>query len=510
MTDWNYDPLDPSMMRDRYQATRPPIDWEWLRAAIVRPLGSFGPFDLVEIRGDFVRDTRAIDYCEGGNPARYPFLPDAPRPLLVVDERLEVEDQVATAHHEATEYLAMRYEGLTYDDAHTLRANPAEMELRRAIRGGQFLVGQLAADVARWQALQPTPKRIVPVVLGDAIEAADEILEKVYGVVAKALNPLNGHDFDIIVERLARRLERVTGAAETEAVRAALRELDIDWTVATPQRINAAIFSAKQQLGRVPEAVLDDVTRQIGSAAKPLVVHTRSAMRSRFSLKIPASLSDMDEQIIEFARTSTSLFVRDSYGKRSDFMDATVRGIVARGMEAGLDSNTIGGKIAASLEGGPAARDLNYWRTVASTFSGRARSYAQIGAMAEAEIQFCRWDAVLDMASCDICRFMDRKTWSTTDAMAKIERVMALPDPEDIVGASPFLAQGKNGAGQEVIYYKTPDGRRIEVAEVVKPAEGLKDKLGTYRQMLTDAQLNGAGIMEPPAHHRCRCVITTF
>ena len=81
--------------------------------------------------------------------------------------------------------------------------------------------------------------------------------------------------------------------------------------------------------------------------------------------------------------------------------------------------------------------------------------------------------------------------------MAKIERVMALPDPEDIVGASPFLAQGKNGAGQEVIYYKTPDGRRIEVAEVVKPAEGLKDKLGTYRQMLTDAQLNGAGIMEP-------------
>jgi hypothetical protein len=341
------------------------------------------------------------------------------------------------------------------------------------------------------------------------IQAVDDLLLKAFGVVAKGLNPLKTADFDVIVARLARSLERVTGAAETEAVRGALHELDIDWKLATPDKINHAIWLARQQLGRVPEAVLEDVDRQLGTAAKPLVSGTRAGMRSKFGLDIPASLSDTDERIIQFARESTTMFVRDAYGRRTDALDGHVRGLVAEGMESGFDAKTIGEKVARTITVGAEARPPSYWQMVAATFAANARTYAQVNAFSEAQIEVYRLDAVMDMMTCEVCRCMDGRIWTTSAAMDHIQRVMALPEPEDIVAASPWLAQGKNGQGQDVIYYKLADGSRKEVAEVLKPAEGLKDKVGSYREIMNSGALQDAGIMGSPFHARCRCILTT-
>lgn len=343
-----------------------------------------------------------------------------------------------------------------------------------------------------------------------SIVAADEILLKVYGIQKAKLNPLKDKDFLKIVERLAKKLDKIAGPSEAKAVTAALNSLDIDWTKASAAQVNKAIKAAQSSLSLVPVAVMGGVAGQLTTSSGPLVAGTRLAALKRHKLKIGTAMNKLDVRVAEYISNSTTMFVRDAYGRRVDDLSVVVQDVVARGVNAGLDSNAIGTAIASQVTSGQAARGLEYWRTVSSVFSARGRSYAQISAFSEAEITKYQWDGVIDGRSCSICRYMDGKVWSTTEGVEQIEKVMALDDPEKIVDASPFLRQGKDEDGKPYIYMQNSKGERRNVAEIIKSAEGQKDKIGSYREVMSHKDLTSAGVSACPAHPRCRCDLVTL
>ena len=91
------------------------IPKELLSKIYIKRIGSLSKFNLNLIDSDTVRDYIDIDFVEGGNPARYDYIPQND---FWVESTLKLNDITATFIHEITEYLLMRFKGQSYDSAH--------------------------------------------------------------------------------------------------------------------------------------------------------------------------------------------------------------------------------------------------------------------------------------------------------------------------------------------------------------------------------------------------------
>jgi hypothetical protein len=140
-----FDPLNPDM-RDYHNDGRTMVPVGFMDRVLIRSLGEYDGFDVWEVDGETIRNELCQDFCEGGNSARYGFIP---LDQIWIESRLEPTDQVPVILHEHFECVEMMTNGASYDDAHD-RANVKEHELRRAISSGAFDVGQLASDIAAW------------------------------------------------------------------------------------------------------------------------------------------------------------------------------------------------------------------------------------------------------------------------------------------------------------------------------------------------------------------------
>jgi SPP1 gp7 family putative phage head morphogenesis protein len=342
---------------------------------------------------------------------------------------------------------------------------------------------------------------------GAGADVAEELLREVYRMdVAKALNPLDERDFLVIVQRIGRALQGVSRDAEADALRRALDTLDVDWPSLTPAAHAEVIRAAKKALGSAEAKVLPRVDRVFEVEAKNVVERSRRSAVKQFGLTIGTDTSKTDERIAKFVRESQGNFIRDEYGRRQEDFSERARDIVASGLERGLGRDDIATELGADLITAAANRTQAYWETVAMSFANRGRTYTQLAAFDEAEIQRYRFEAVLDEVTSEACRFMHGRVFSVERAMKRFRAVERARDPERIQDLQPWVQVGADDDGNQVLFYEK-GGRRRVVAQVDEPSVGESDEVGGYSRELSPDELEAAGVTMPPLHGRCRSTI---
>ncbi|MBI5549508.1 MAG: hypothetical protein HY901_36945 [Deltaproteobacteria bacterium] len=344
-------------------------------------------------------------------------------------------------------------------------------------------------------------------VFREGAEAAEAILRDVYRVdVTKALDPLDRTDFLTIVQRLSSALRGVTRSAEADALRRAIRELDVDWPHLSGEAHGEVIRASRQALESLATQVLPQVNQVFEVEADRVVRASKKATVRRFELSIGTDLSRTDERIARFVRESQGNFVRDEYGRRREAFSKRAREIVASGIEGGVGRDDISEALSTSLAEQGLTRSRAYWDMVSMVFANRARTTTELAAFEEAGIEQYRFEAVLDEVTSEVCRFMHGRVFTVAKAMDRFRKGERARDPELIRETQPFIQVGADEDGNEVLFYERGDRRRT-VARVDEAGFGERDAVGSYSDGLSNKQLEAAGVSAPPLHGQCRSTI---
>lgn len=333
--------------------------------------------------------------------------------------------------------------------------------------------------------------------------AADGILDVLGVPVAKALELGSARGLDAAVARLAAELRRHASRPETDAVRAAIAVLDVDWPNTTAAQRRALLAQARDAAGRALVEVPQRIEAPLGRAAERVVAAGRSDARRDQRLAIAADFNAVDRRAVAFIRRSTALFVRDELGRRADAMTERARDIVARGLERGLGRDDIAEELATAAEGTLLTSGRPYWEVVAASFVGEGRSLSQISAYAEAGIERYVLSAILDEHTTDTCRFLDGKVLQTADALRTFDRLDRATEPMAIKDVRPWVHERAGEDGKRTLVVER--GRESTLLGVVeRSGVGARDDRGAYSRAVSSRDLAPAGIGFPPFHGLCR------
>jgi SPP1 gp7 family putative phage head morphogenesis protein len=338
-----------------------------------------------------------------------------------------------------------------------------------------------------------------------AREIADELLERYYGLpIEKALDLHTRGGFDLAVARLSAELRRETTAADADALRIALRVLDVDWRHTSAEQRRDLVARAMAASGRATALVPKRIEAVFGKKADQILAATRRDARGRQRLVIGADFNAVDRRIVGHVASSQALFVTDEYGRRQVEAGHRARSVVARGIEQGLGRDDIAADLQRELGQVLTGRSARYWDVVASAFTANTRSYGQMSAYAEAGIDRYRVSAVLDEATTDTCRFLDGKVLSVRAALNRFDQVEQLEDPDAIKNASPWVREGTDETTGRRQLFVTRGTDRHQLAQIERSGLGTRDDRGSFVDALAEPQLDELGIGFPPYHGHCR------
>ena len=98
-------------------------------------IGAYLGYTFYYVNGRYLRDTIDVDFCEGGNPGRYAYIP---LDEIWIDNVLEKEDIYATMVHEYLEMKRMINYNWSYNRAHDYAAG-VESIIRNKKYKGTFI-----------------------------------------------------------------------------------------------------------------------------------------------------------------------------------------------------------------------------------------------------------------------------------------------------------------------------------------------------------------------------------
>jgi SPP1 gp7 family putative phage head morphogenesis protein len=339
--------------------------------------------------------------------------------------------------------------------------------------------------------------------LHEAGAAADELLGPL-AAVTKALDLGTPRGFDRAVALLAARLRRAVGTADVDAVRAAVRVLDVDWTGTTPAQRRRLVADALVAAGRATAIIPERIRVPFGEAAQQVVAATRTQARRAQGLAIAADFNTLDRRVIRHVVQSQGNFVRDEYGRRIAGFGEDARRVVGTGLEQGLGRDDIAAELERAARAALVERAPFYWEVVAATFVGQGRSFAQMSSYAEAGIERYVIEAVLDEQTTNICRFLHGKSFSVGDALQRFEQVERAERPEDIKQLIPWVRESLDPETGNPLLWVDGSGGRTTIAEVTRSAMGTRDDRGEFRRVASDGVLREVGVGVPPFHGLCR------
>ncbi len=170
----------------------------------------------------------------------------------------------------------------------------------------------------------------------------------------------------------------------------------------------------------------------------------------------------------------------------------------------GLGNNDIAQQLHKAAKSKFINRSKFYWEIVANSFIGRGRAFATLSSFNEAGINRYVFEAVLDEATTEPCRFYHGKTFTTGRGLELFEDAEARPDlVKDIV---PWIRKGRDDNGNQFLYIRR--GETItKLADIVKSGMERRDTIGRYSNALNESQLSALGVVMPPLHGLCRSTI---
>ena len=194
-------------------------------------------------------------------------------------------------------------------------------------------------------------------VVARARRVADALAaELLHEPVAKAMDLGTPRGFDRAVASLAAELRRQASRPERDAVREAVRVLDIDWRRTTPAQRRRLVSEAMNAAGRATALIPARIQATLGPAADEVISATRSHGRRVQGLAIGAEFNAVDRRIAAHVTRTQVNFVTDELGRRVEGFGAEARRIVAEGLEAGLGRDDLSAALQAAAAG--AARAL--------------------------------------------------------------------------------------------------------------------------------------------------------
>lgn len=302
-------------------------------------------------------------------------------------------------------------------------------------------------------------------------------------------------------QRMARYAEVLVGSLEEK------RKVALDKAILDAQSLDWSGLSTSERkikLIQIQSALwLDTATGQTISAL--LRVQMRSMMREAransveaFALGSSSLYGDGDPRLEQFSQHAAMLF------RTKRDMRHSVRVATGLASKDAIDAASLKDSLTKAW-GIPTER--NYWLTVASTWTGRARSAGQLHAFLDDGKTKGRIEAMLDERTSKICRFLHGKI---VDLLASEARLAGLVVP-DSVDETTFLQENPGLLPEDpnLELSKLAFGRGnklIATLEEGADPEGGTFDLGTWTQYISDEEL--AAILGPPPYHLlCRSMI---
>lgn len=349
--------------------------------------------------------------------------------------------------------------------------------------------------------------------LGLGALAIEDVLRRAFRVdIAKALNPLDPADYDVIVARLQQAMTRATAGTEAAVLNAAVNALDVDWGNMTAEARARLIEATASTLSAVPARVIPPLTSTLTISGERIQRDTRARSRATmpvtFRSRIGVSLTAHDRAITEHAAESQAHYITDEWGRRRNEWSRVARGIVAQGLEDGLGRDEIAAILHARLGAEAGARaSRSYYSVIASTYAARARSYAHLRSFEDAGIERYVFEAVMDERTTDQCACLNGRVFEVAASARIYDAIASDPDPESVRDRAPWVRSGAGPDGSRILYTETRDGTRTTIATVIESRVGQRDAPGRFGNVLGSRELQAVGACMPPLHAHCRSTI---
>jgi hypothetical protein len=253
------------------------------------------------------------------------------------------------------------------------------------------------------------------------VDAAEDLLEALHVPLEKAIDPTTRGGFLRIVARLRDAMSSASAEGEAQALRNALRTLDVDWAALNEAGRDAVLQATRAAIGGSAEHAMPRIVQAFEAVGPATANAARAGAVRRFSLDVGTRLLARDLAAERFVRMSTANFIRDEYGRRADELAGVAREVVAQGLADGIGRDAIAARLRDSL-GDRVMRGDGYWQVVANQFVGSARTFSVLGAFEEAGIGAYRFEAVMDEVTCFAA---GTRVLMANGRLRKIERIRA-------------------------------------------------------------------------------------
>jgi hypothetical protein len=216
---------------------------------------------------------------------------------------------------------------------------------------------------------------------------------------AKPRAPLTKNGFLGFVAALAVELQQIAKSAEEKARVQAMKEIPKRWDTLTDAQREEVYRRFGAALGSIAQSINPKIADELRKRSGEMVASTREVMIGRYRLPIAARMSQIDQRIIDHASSAQSNYVTDEYKTRQVNASTRARTVVEQGLRDGLDYNDIGKRLEDVLAK-QLGRSSGYFASVASIHAARSRTWGQLSALDEADIERYQLEATLDEATC--------------------------------------------------------------------------------------------------------------
>lgn len=317
----------------------------------------------------------------------------------------------------------------------------------------------------------------------------------------KQLDPLNRADRALIAKRIQEVFLTAARPEEALALEATLDTmLGQQWSTMTPEQIDAVYAEVRAAIASVGTSTA--MTEASVATSAELV---KVAQGSRKVVQgIPPAFRQADLRAINRLGSNMPFFISDDYGRRVDvFVEYDALKILQGGQRLGLDDVVIGRDLNQALAARVVGRSSNYFANLSSISVVRASTFGQMASYRDAGIARFECVAVMDGATCNICRYMNGQVFEVANHRAQLARAAAQSDPvRGIMGEVPFYRE--RGGNIHI----APLERGGEVGPVVARVEesgvGQDDAPGRFTTVTKPE--DAGGTLGPPFHGRCRCL----
>jgi len=324
-------------------------------------------------------------------------------------------------------------------------------------------------------------------------------------------DPRDPRTFDRIVKGLLREIMR--GAARPEAAfrAASARILDRDWPALTAAQRTKVIDRAARSMEAYFAAAGRKAITPIRTFGIDVAGSTRRAWKRDLVRMggpvIGTALTRPDRTFINQMAKTRSWYVKDHGAVLGKTYREEAKAIIDAGAEAGLSGKQISKDLTKRMHALGVDQSKSYFHNVAGAAVSRSRTWSELSSFDEAGIEAYRYAAILDERTSDICRFYHGRTWPVAQTMGRLAETerRAVKDPEAVKEMTPWISKVRAADGRQLLSIRREDRKTgkisyTPVAEVRRSAEGQRDKIGDYKQLRSNEQLQADGVVQPPLH----------